>query len=106
MKFYKNGLVYDTEKSQLVAQTGIYSSGYLYHYAGERREDCYRTENGRFFTITYWYQLQRKWFSKPFLVPDGEPRFSTISLTDLVAGLHSRGLIMEATALEAEMEQA
>lgn len=93
MKFNINGRIYDTEKSELLYDSGRYPShdsdlGFL----GDNQEMFYVTENGRFFEVCRFWQaasiLERIFCLRPKVSAVPEINAYERSLSDLSRLLH------------------
>jgi len=73
MKFYEDGLIYDTEKAELIAESKIVPCGDRFGYLEHEKLKWYITKNGNFFMLRRPYR-KKAIFNKK-LVPSGEREF-------------------------------
>ena len=105
MKFIMNGLKYDTEKSTLIADTGIIWEGV--EVAFPKRWCIYQTQNGRLFLARQRYREKRVSLLKTELIPEAmEYDFSLYTQEDIIKMLIEYGFVGEAEKAMSQYKEA
>ncbi len=99
MKYYKNGLIYDTDTAVLIAETPVECYGDNLGWLGSQKQEWYKTPNGNYFTLYQKYNSRGIFYKSPGDKPIGEKRLYPRTHNGIIMELQQNSLHEQADKL-------